>query len=294
LALQAGFDMTEVLPGVVRDLINQTYKLTELNFTPVSGGCINNGGKLTTAQGTFFIKWNNAVKYPGMFRSEMEGLKRLASAGCVRVPAVQFESIAGDYQFIIMDFVEQRAASASFWEKLGRDLAALHRVTAAEFGLDHDNYIGSLPQSNRQSPDWIDFFTTRRLEPQLELLRASTALRRKFEQLYKRLPEIFPEEKPALLHGDLWSGNLIKDQTGNPCLIDPAIYYGHREIELAFTRLFGGFDNRFYDTYKEVFPLKPGFRDRVDVFNLYPLLVHANLFGGHYLLEIDEIVTHWV
>lgn len=285
--------MTVIIPAAVRDFINYRHKLTELRFTPVSGGCINHGGKLSTAQGSWFIKWNDAARYPGMFRAEAHGLRLLASTGCVRVPAVHIESVASDYQFIMMDFIEQQTRSPSYWEELGRDLAALHRVTAEEFGLDHDSYIGSLPQMNRPSANWTDFFITCRLEPQLDLLQPSPTLRKKFEQLYKRLTEIFPNEKPALLHGDLWSGNLIRDEKGNPCLIDPAIYFGHREIELSFTKLFGGFDVRFYDTYKEVFPPEPGFGERVDVFNLYPLLVHANLFGGHYLHEIEEIVAHW-
>ena len=285
--------MTAALPVVVREVLQQKYNLNIQHVTSVPGGCINNGGRLTTHQGEYFIKWNSASKYPRMFSSEASGLKLLASAGCVRVPSVLFEGEQGEYQFIVMDFVVQRNASSSYWEDLGRGLAALHRVTSPMFGLDHDNYIGSLPQLNKQSDNWIDFYIHRRLEPQLAMLNASAGLRKKFETLYKKLPDVFPVEIPALLHGDLWSGNLIKDADGRPCLIDPAVYFGNREMELAFTRLFGGFDQRFYDTYKEVSPLQPGYLERVDVCNLYPLLVHANLFGGHYMLEIDEILAQW-
>jgi protein-ribulosamine 3-kinase len=284
--------MSSAVPAVVREVIQKKHNLTVQNFTPISGGCINNGGRLTTDQGTFFIKWNDASKYPRMFSAEAKGLQLLASSGCVRVPTVQFEGVEDEYQFIAMDFVAQGAASSSFWDDLGRSLAALHLVTSTSFGLDHDNYIGSLTQLNRQADDWIDFFIHKRLEPQLAMLNAP-GLRRRFEALYKKLPEIFPAEPPSLLHGDLWSGNLIKDATGRPCLIDPAVYFGNREMELAFTRLFGGFDRRFYDTYKEVYPLQPGFMERVGVCNLYPLLVHANLFGGHYMLEIEEILAQW-
>jgi len=280
-----------MLPAEVRETL--TIKLGSIkSFSPVSGGCINNGGKLTTGHGQYFLKWNDAKKFPGMFEAEARGLQLLYETKCIRVPSQVSHGTAGAHQFILMEFISRSRASLNYWEELGRGLASLHRNTAADFGLDHDNYIGSLPQRNAKSASWHEFFVHQRLEPQLTMLDASSQLRKKFNELLKRVSQIFPPERPALLHGDLWNGNLIIS-SGAPCLIDPAVYYGNREMELAFTQLFGGFDQRFYDTYKEVFPLQPGFQERAEVCNLYPLLVHANLFGGHYILEIEDILSRW-
>lgn len=281
------------LPSVIEEALQKSLGLALKSFSPASGGCINNGGKISTSQGDLFIKWNDARKFPGMFETEAKGLKLLASADCIHVPSVVCVSVCDPYQFMVLEHIGQARPSAMYWRDLGRSLATVHRMTSPSFGLDHDNYIGSLPQVNGASTNWVEFFIDRRLEPQLAMLNASASIRRKFERLYTRLPQIFPVEHPSLLHGDLWSGNLIRDHRGHPCLIDPAVYFGHREMDLAFTRLFGGFDRDFYDTYKEVFPLQPGHAERLDVCNLYPLLVHANLFGGHYLMEIEEIVSRW-
>jgi protein-ribulosamine 3-kinase len=282
-----------ILPSVIAEALLQNLKLTVKSYTAIAGGCINNGGKILTQNGSYFIKWNDAERFPGMFEAEASGLKLLAATTSVRVPSVVVYSEADTFQFILLEFIEQAARSSSYWQDLGRSLAMLHRRTSPLFGLDHDNYIGSLHQHNKTTATWTDFLIHHRLEPQLELLSAPATLRRKFERLYRRLPDMFPIETPSLLHGDLWSGNIICDDRGNPCLIDPAVYFGHREMDIAFTHLFGGFDEDFYDTYKEVFPLQHGFEERVEVCNLYPLLVHANLFGGHYLTQIERIASRW-
>jgi protein-ribulosamine 3-kinase len=263
------------------------------SFTPASGGCINNGGRITTSTGDLFLKWNDAKKYPGMFQSEAKGLELLATHQCVRVPSVVMHHSAATYQFIVMEFITPGRPEKNYWEKLGLNLANLHHITSDNFGLDHNNYIGSLDQRNSQIKDWPSFFVQQRLQPQLEVLKPDKHLARKFDALFNKVVDIFPPEPPALIHGDLWSGNLLRDERGLPCLIDPAVYFAHREMELAFTQLFGGFDPRFYDTYKEVFPPEPGHLERADVCNLYPLLVHANLFGGHYLREIEDILRRW-
>lgn len=260
-------------------------------FVPAAGGCINHGGEIKTAGGaSYFIKWNNAQLFPDMFAAEHNGLLLLAKANAVRVPAVMGVVQDDRWQVMVMEYIRPSKPAGNYWEMLGEQLAALHLITAPRFGLDTDNYIGSLPQHNTQKAKWVDFFISNRLEFQLLLAeqhgRAEATLRKRFEKLYTRLPEIFPDEPPALLHGDLWSGNLITGEAGQPCLIDPAVYFGHREAELAFTRLFGGFDSRFYQAYQSVFALHPGFSDRADVYNLYPLLVHVNLFGGSYLASV--------
>jgi protein-ribulosamine 3-kinase len=178
----------------------------------------------------------------------------------------------------------------NYWKDFAQKLAQLHKNTAPIFGLDHDNYIGSLPQSNRQTQKWTDFFISQRLEPLVTkavasgLLDSQTAQR--FDRLFSKLDQLIPEEKPALLHGDLWSGNVMTDEHGEVCLIDPAVYYGHREVDLAFSTLFGAFHGEFYEAYNEAFPLEKGWKQRIDLFNLYPLLVHLILFGRSYYHQV--------
>lgn len=281
------------IPPAIQEAFRQKLGQQITRFNNVAGGCINHGGKVTTPDSVFFIKWNDAARFPGMFSTEARGLQLLADTKCIRVPLVAWCDQIDGYQYIVQEFIEPGQRRSTYWQDLGRALASLHKVTSSSFGLDHNNYIGSLPQNNQPANNWIDFFVHHRIEPQLQLLKASSMLRRRFESLFKNLSSIFPEEPPSLLHGDLWNGNLLVDEQGNPCVIDPAVYFGHREMELAFTMLFGGFASPFYDTYKEVFPVAPGFSDRVDIYNLYPLLVHANLFGGHYVAEMEEIVSRW-
>lgn len=282
------------LPTEVRSDAEEKLKVTIRHFNPVAGGCINNGGRLTTDGGSFFfIKWNSLEKFPSMFEMEAKGLRLLKQHGSLEIPQPVAYGKVNALQYLVLEWMGGERRSKEFWPRLGTGLAALHRNTSKSFGLDHDNYIGALPQSNKPTSGWPTFFAQQRIEPQLKMLKADAAMRRSFERLLSRIGEIFPPTVPALLHGDLWSGNLIVGTDGLPCLIDPAVHYGHRESELAFTRLFGGFDTSFYDAYDEVFPLDPGFEERVEILNLYPLLVHANLFGGHYVQEIRAILRPW-
>ncbi len=266
-------------------------------FQSVGGGCINHGGKLKTSSGDFFFKWNDAKKYPGMFEAEAKGLRILKQHAKIHIPEVIGWFEESPFQGIILEFVESKSKSRSYWTELGSQLASLHRNSSDVFGLDHPNYIGSLKQFNNASSSWITFFIEQRLEVQLNLAidadHFDRSIVKSFQKLYQELPSIFPNEKPALLHGDLWSGNVITTSDGKPCLIDPAIYYGHREAEISFTQLFGGFDDMFYHSYHENYALAPGFDDRIDIYNLYPLLVHVNLFGGSYVSQVKSIIKRF-
>lgn len=255
----------------------------------LSGGCIHHAHAIETTAGPYFLKWNGRAEAPG-FLAELKGLRLLAGHSH-RFTAVPLTAdITGDHSFLLLEFIEEGTVSGGFWKTFGQKMAELHQATAPSFGLDHDNYIGSLPQSNRQHPDFVSFFIAERLEPQLRRALdtglADYSLYGKFRQLFHRLPGLLPTEKPALLHGDLWSGNFLCDSDGQPRIIDPAVHYGHREAELAFTTLFGGFDPVFYEAYHEAFPLQKGWQERAPLFNLYPLLVHLNLFGRSYLAGI--------
>jgi fructosamine-3-kinase len=177
----------------------------------------------------------------------------------------------------------------------GRSLARLHRHTTGYFGHELDNYMGSLPQSNKKHTSWNSFFVEERLKRQVSLANVyfSSSDFAAFERLYVRLDELLPVEPPALLHGDLWGGNYMVAPDGKACLIDPAVYYGHREVDIAMTTLFGGFDESFYTSYLEEYPLEKGWQKRLDIFKLYPLLIHLNLFGSVYLESILSIIRRF-
>jgi protein-ribulosamine 3-kinase len=257
------------------------------SVTPISGGDINRAFQLRTQSGSYFLKYNDANRFPRMFETEALGLKLLKRPGAPRVPEVLAHGESGKHTWLLLEYITQGGYGKNFWDDFGFSLAQLHKNSQETFGLDHDNYVGSLPQSNKTHQSWPDFFIEERLGRQLEMARKKglldSALMRSFENLFKVIPSIFPSEPPALVHGDLWSGNFMSDTYGNPCIIDPAVYYGFREMDIAMSKLFGGFSSRFYESYHEAFPLASGWQQRLDICNLYPLLVHVNLFGGGYL-----------
>jgi protein-ribulosamine 3-kinase len=286
------------IPQEIQESIFSTIGQSIVHFSFSGGGCINHGGKIETTNGTYFLKWNDLQKFPEMFSAEARGLSLLANSGTLHTPEVISAGATSNYQYLILEFIESRARDQSFWSHFGIGLANLHSHSDEFFGLDHDNYIGSLRQCNCSYKNWIDFFVEQRLQPQLLMCEAAgypdNGHMRQFEALCKKLPDLLAMEKPALVHGDLWSGNVIPDEFGLPCLIDPAVYYGNREVDLAMTTLFGGFDSSFLKSYQEVFPLQPGYQRRFQLYNLYPLLVHANLFGGSYWLQVVSILNQFV
>lgn len=280
---------THAIENLLSKKLNKQVKV--LDSKPLSGGCINRAERMKTSSGDFCIKFNSKKQYPGMFEAEGKGLELLASAGAITVPGVVGVGSSGDLSFLVLEFISSGVIARGFWEDFGRSMAALHLVRATKFGLDHGNYIGSLSQSNAQSGLWPNFFIQQRLEPQVQMANIPTATKNMFEQLYSRMDSLFPDEPPALLHGDLWSGNYMVGPDGKPVIIDPAVYYGNREMDLGMTRLFGGFDSAFYAAYNEEYPLEPGWEDRLDICNLYPLMVHVNLFGGGYLAQVQSILS---
>ncbi len=286
-----------MVPSAIGNSISKELGVIITDFSFSSGGCINNGGQLKTSSGNYFLKWNDADRFPEMFEKEKRGLQILAQSQTVKVPTVYLTKVIGTCQYIIMEFIEQADRSRDYWRLLGEQLALLHKNTSNYFGLDHENYIGSLVQPNTKSKSWIEFFIEQRLAYQVRQLkdtnRADGNFVKAMETLYPKLSEIMPSEPSSLLHGDLWNGNVISSNSGNPVLIDPAVYYGHREAELAFTKVFGGFGNAFYEAYEFNFPLENGFEERYELYNLYPLLVHANLFGASYLSAAKAIIMKY-
>lgn len=278
----------------LKELVAEDIKISDTR--KIGGGSINTALFIKTNLGNFFVKFNQSNQLD-LFDIEVKNLELLAKAKAVRIPKVYGTFRIEGHEFLLLQFIESGTPHYDFWRDLGTGLARLHKTTKDTFGLHFDNYIGSLPQSNTPTSEWTDFFIHQRLEPMLKMAidsgKAEPELIPKFESLYSKLNEIFPKENPALLHGDLWSGNCMADENGDPVIYDPAVYYGHREMDLAMTRLFGGFESEFYESYHEEFPLEKHWEQRIAVCNLYPLLVHVNLFVGSYIQSIKNIVNRY-
>jgi fructosamine-3-kinase len=256
----------------------------------VAGGDINDAWAVQAGGVRAFVKARAGAE-PDAFTVEAAGLRWLAEAGALRTPAVL--AVSEDPPLLVLELIEPGRPARGFDEALGRGLAALHRAAPSGFGLSHDNLIARLRQDNAPCERWPEFYWARRLEPMLRRAERAglgdASLRRDLERLAARLPErCGPAEPPARLHGDLWSGNLLVDEAGAPVLVDPAVYGGHREIDLAMMRLFGGFEPRAFEAYAEAWPLAPGWEDRVPLYQIYPLLVHVNLFGAGYLGSVRQ------
>ncbi|MFW5951237.1 MAG: fructosamine kinase family protein [Gemmatimonadota bacterium] len=285
------------LPGEVRRSVEAALAAasgrgaTIDRLRPVGGGCISPTARIELDTGdAFFLKWGQAGLPTGLLAAEARGLRQLRQADAVRVPEVIGSGDDGP-GWLLLEWLEPGAATRDAWARLGRELAELHGHRAPAFGADEPNYIGALPQANGRLEDWASFWRDRRLEPQLAQAEsaglADPGERRRFDALYERLPELLGpagEDGPSLLHGDLWDGNVHMMADGTPALIDPSVYHGHREVDLAMAELFGGFGAGFREAYEERWPLLPGYAPvRRAVYQLYYLLVHVNLFGRSYL-----------
>lgn len=286
-----------MIPGALRRAV-EAHLGPIRSATPVGGGCINHGARVETADGPVFLKYNPQSP-AGMFPAEAHGLDRLREqAAELVVPRVIAHAEAdGDAPaWLALEWLEPAGRSPEFQERLGRGLAQMHRAAVdPSWGWEQDNFIGSLAQQNAPADTWPGFWRDRRLGPQLDLARRTGRLPGReadWDRLFDRLPAILrpaDEDGPSLLHGDLWSGNVLP-ATAGPALIDPATYRGHREVDLAMADLFGGFGDRFHAAYREVWPLQPGYEARRPVYQLYYLLVHVNLFGDGYVGQTAEML----
>jgi fructosamine-3-kinase len=262
--------------------------------SPVSGGDINAAHRLELFDGRHVFLKSNAQAPPGMFEAEARGLAWLRAPQAIQVPRV----LAIGRAYLALEWIDSGRSSGDFEDRLGRRLAELHRASPGAFGLDHANFIGSLPQANPEHASFASFLRHARLLPQFERAQRTghfdAATSARFERLLAHIENYLgPNEPPARLHGDLWSGNVLVGSTGEPYLIDPAAYGGHREMDLAMLRLFGGFSERLFDAYADAFPLEPGHVERVPLMQLYPLLVHVNLFGSGYVPAVRRVLDRY-
>jgi fructosamine-3-kinase len=288
------------LPRALRDRLAQVLGGELDAALAVYGGDINQSAQIRRGGDTYFVKWN-AQSPPEMFPAEAHGLRTLAAPGAIRVPAV---IAAGDADgpcpaFLVLEWIETGGRpSDGTMERFGAALASLHRYTGDAHGLDRDNFIGRLPQPNPRTARWAEFYRDHRIGFQMgiarRLGRLPTRRENRLTRLIDRLPDLLADDiPPSLIHGDLWGGNYLVDDRGEAVLIDPAACYGHREMDLAMSELFGGFSARFYEAYFEAFPA-PGYAERRDLYQLYYILVHLNHFGESYGPRVDSLAARYV
>ncbi len=257
------------------------------------GGCINQAFTLSDGVQSWFVKTNGATRLD-MFEAESEGLNALAATGTLYAPRALLTGSHGDTAYIVLEHIEFGRDSNLGWRRAGQQLAELHRCGSHAFGWQRANTIGATHQSNTWQSDWVRFWRDQRLGFQLELAARNGhggRLQTRGEQLLTRFAALIDHDPPpALLHGDLWSGNFGFTRTGEAVIYDPATYYGDREADLAMTELFGGFSADFYAAYREAWPIHPGYRVRKTLYNLYHVLNHLNLFGGGYLRQAERML----
>ncbi|HJD87193.1 fructosamine kinase family protein [Empedobacter stercoris] len=275
-------------------------RLKQLNLgidsiVPIKGGDINDAFRLESFDKKYFLKVNSANNFPQLFKKEARALEAIKKTKTFSVPKVIDVGEAGkDFQYLVLEWIESSTPTVVNWENLGRNLAKLHQKTNKQFGWTEDNYIAIVVQPNSFTTTWSDFYANNRILPMIKLLQNKQLITSKqlksAENLCKQLNSIFPEEKPALIHGDFWNGNILANSNDEFTIIDPAIYYGHREMDIAIAKLFGGFDDAFFDAYQESHPLEANYEERLPIAQLFPLLIHAYLFEGYYVKDVQTIL----
>ena len=280
-------------PSITRLITKKTGYLPQaLHSTALSGGDINCAWRLNDGQKSCFIKTNQSNCLP-MFEAEQMGLEEIKRSQTIRVPEVYGCGIEGDQSYILMEYLELGGHIRP--ELLAQQLAAMHLTTQAQFGFQVENTIGSTPQINQLTPNWIEFWQEHRLGFQLDLAkknRLDMEMIDRGEVLNGVAGQFFNDYQPiaSLLHGDLWRGNQAADSRGNPVIFDPACYYGDHEADLAMMELFGHTGQDFFSIYTEIFPLDDGYPVRRDLYNLYHILNHANLFGAGYPSSARQLI----
>ncbi|MDJ0735974.1 MAG: fructosamine kinase family protein [Nostocaceae cyanobacterium] len=264
----------------------------------VSGGCINQGYQVSNGKGSYFIKLNQASQI-AMFEAEALGLQQMYDTATIRVPKPICVGTAGNSCYIVLEWLEMGGGNSKSWEEMGRNLAAMHKCSPIvkeenqSFGWNMNNTIGSTPQINTWTENWTEFYIQYRLGYQFQLGRRRGGRFPQAQELLEAIPELLAghEPQPSLVHGDLWGGNAGCTVEGEPVIFDPATYYGDREVDIAMTELFGGFSAAFYRGYNEVFPLDSGYEKRKNLYNLYHIVNHFNLFGGGYESQANSMIS---
>src|SRR6476620_3597256 len=285
--------ITQLADLIKELLVPGGHNSNKVKFQPIGGGSINQTYRIDLQNNSYFCKINSATKFPQLFEKESEGLQLIKSREVIKVPEIIHCFQSFDQQVLILEWITPGKRDKIFWERFGKQLAAIHQNGNEYFGLARNNYMGSVVQINEPSNNWVSFFNERRLQPLMSRCFDNGFLTGKhieqIDRLIIKLPEIFDDKQtPVLVPGDLWSGNFMCNQASDPVLIDPAVYYGHPSVDLGMSALFGGFDQGFYDSYRYYNPFPLNYGEQWEVCNLYPLLIHLLLFGGSYLRQIEQ------
>ena len=277
--------------------IADTLDTNIVNYQRVSGGDISTTYVIEAIHNRFFLKLNSNQAAYAMFLAESDGLQAIADTQAIATPKVYQCQAYKEGAFLLLEYIESKIPSSQDFENLGNQLAALHQATTSAFGWHQDNFIGSLPQNNQRHNNWATFYIEERLLPQLQLAQSKQLLPATSfpdkEKMYAVCNPLFKSCNPSLLHGDLWSGNFLIKTDGTPYLIDPAVYYGHGEVDIAMSQLFGGFNTTFYQSYQKHFSLSEYSGARIELYQLYYLLVHLNLFGSSYYKSVQSILSNY-
>lgn len=268
-----------------------------LSHKSISGGDISSAYHLQTQNQGYFLKVNYSSNASKMFQAEKEGLKAIAKTNTIATPKVYLQDRHKNHVYILMEYIEAVIPTSNGFKNLGTQLARLHQTKGEEFGFLQNNFIGSLHQSNKQHHNWSEFYIEERLLPQINIALSKRLLNEKEipsnNKIQVVLDNLLKNKTPSLLHGDLWSGNFLIASNDTPYLIDPAPYYGHSEVDIAMTKLFGGFDSSFYNTYHDIIPKDEHTNARIELYQLYYLLVHLNLFGSSYYNSVKHILLKY-
>lgn len=287
----------------LRDALWSLFNADLKTANRISGGDINDAYELILTTGDRVFMKSNIRSNSSFFTAEAEGLAAIARTDTIGTPRVLGYGTDNDRAFLLLEFITGKNRVSDYWENFGRQLAKMHTVDTKEYvtggvyGFNSDNYIGYSKQINTSHSDWIGFFRDCRLDPQFRAAEKyfDASERKRINRLLERLDALLIEpEQPSLLHGDLWSGNFMTGDDGKAWIIDPAVYVGHAEADIAMTELFGGFSEIFYDAYREAAPMQAGYEDRRDLYNLYQLLNHLNMFGSSYLSAVNRIIRKYV
>jgi fructosamine-3-kinase len=280
------------------DFLSEKLHTTIKSYRSVSGGDISSAYLIKTPLERLFLKHNRNPNALDMFMAEKKGLETIAATKTIKTPNIIDIGKYNEDAYLLLQYIETKNPSEKEMENFGFQLAELHNAqTEGYFGFLEDNFIGRLHQSNKQHKTWIDFYIEERLQPQFEMALKLGLLNYKEipskEHLRSNVKTFFNTINPSLLHGDLWSGNYLVSNNGEVYLIDPATYYGHNEIDIAMSKLFGSFSNSFYNGYQQVIPFDKDTNDRIELYQLYYLLVHLNMFGSSYYSSVKRILSNY-
>jgi fructosamine-3-kinase len=273
----------------ISQVTGETFKIDKRRS--VSGGCINQGYALLGDSASYFVKINQASQV-AMFEAEALGLKQMVATKTIRVPKPICWGLGEGSSYLVLEWLEFGGSTTQAWEAMGRNLASMHQTgVSSKFGWERNNTIGSTPQINNWTENWADFFAEHRIGYQVQLAKRRGGNFPDYNLVIDIVRDYLSDRnpQPSLVHGDLWSGNAAIMTTGEPVILDPATYYGDREVDLAMTELFGGFPAAFYRGYNEVFSLDEGYGQRKTLYNLYHILNHFNLFGGGYASQANRM-----